>query len=123
MENKDKAKEELFRKNWDNDSCTVVKQIEKEKRTGIFINMVVCETSFKVEFDSEKVFDRIEELNQNELEGVFIYDYTENTIIFRSVNHYKTSIFEDPLKFEAYITKSKSHCLAKTKFLSTNTFN
>lgn len=123
MENKDKANCELFRKVWDNDSCTVVKPIEKEKRAGIYISMFVCETSFKVEIESEKVFDRIEELNQNELEGVYIYDYTENTIIFRSVNHYKAAIFEDPLKFETYFAKSKSHRLAKNKFLSTNPIN
>lgn len=108
----------MFQVEWPNGSSTVVSSVEQEKRSGNYANLFICETCFDVDIEAEEVYQRIEQLNQNELKGVYIFDQNKKTIIFRSISHYKPSVFDDPCKFEAYIHKSKAHRFAKERFFS-----
>lgn len=124
-ENADKSREKMFQVEWPNGSVTVVNSVEQEKRNGNYTNLFICETCFAVDLDPEQVnekieqvYEKIEQLNQNELKGVYIFDESKKKIYFRSISHYKPSVFEDPCKFEAYIRKSKAHRLAKERFIS-----
>lgn len=108
---------QIFSIYWPDESVTVVSEHVSEKKALTFTNLYITNTSFPALLPEEEIFDKISELNQIDLHGVYIYDQANNKVIYRTVNHFKPSfITGDESKYMIHLKNTEFHSQARLRF-------
>ena len=103
--------------NWPDGSITVVSEHTSDKKSMVFTNLYITNTSFPAFWPEEEILNKISELNQIDLHGVYLYDQANNKVIYRTVNHFKPSFISgEESKYIIHLKNTEFHSEAQSRF-------